>query len=315
MSVFGTETEQAALDVLRDPAPAEEGTTPDGLPEEAAENTEAAEAPAEEQPAEEPAPEAQPEPEAKEEKPEPPAAEMVEKSRYEAAVREMNARQREAAESSKRLRELEQRLREMEDNALQMSFHKPMTDEEKAAYLQGLRNDPKATVIESVQPVFEKMMDMRLREERQRFDELQRKQESDNAFRDAYNALAEEWTQLKDPNNSGEVVQKMFELAETATRYNAGGPDREAWRAAPEMYLRQAVSTLYGTPTRIDQASIEAAKKRGYEEGLTQRAQREADKAKATPAAATAPEAEPQLSEEDKIKHDIMAMTMGHIFT
>lgn len=323
MTVFGTEAEQAVLDALTDEALAAAGgeageVTPDGLPEEVAENnTEAGAAPSE--PREEAAetqPETEPEPEPAAEpavetvpQPEPAAPDTVEKSRYEAAVREMNAKQREAAELNKRIAELEKQNRELQDSALQMSFNQPMTEEEQTAFLQGLRDNPRQTMMNMLSPVLTSMMDQRQKEERQRFDEMQRKQASDQTFRDAFNKMTADYPQLKDPEQGSAVLNKMFAMAE-----NAIGNGPESWRQAPELFLREAVFDTYGVPVKIDQNSIEAAKKRGYEEGLAQRQQREADKAKATPAATSAPQTEPPLSEEDKIIRDMMSIRVGHVF-
>ena len=322
MTVFGTEAEQAVLDALTDEALAAAGeeaeeATPDGLPEEVAEdNTEAESAPSEPQeevaaepgtePEQEPATEPAVEPEPQ---PEPAVSETVEKSRYEAAVREMNAKQREAAELNKRIAELEKQNRELQDSALQMSFNQPMTEEEQTAFLQGLRDNPRQTMMNMLSPVLTSMMDQRQKEERQRFDEMQRKQASDQTFRDAFNKMVADYPQLKDPENGSAVLNKMFAMAE-----NAIGNGPESWRQAPELFLREAVFDTYGVPVKIDQNSIEAAKKRGYEEGLAQRQQREADKAKATPAATAAPQTEPPLTEEDKIIRDMMAIKVGHVF-
>ena len=317
MAVFGTEAEQAVLDALTDEALAAAGeeATPDGLPEEVAEdNTEAEEAASEPQeeaqqaePGTEPEPEAATEPEPAAE-PEP-VAETIDKSRYDAAVREMNAKQREAAELNKRIAELEKQNRELQDSALQMSFNQPMTEEEQTAFLQGLRDNPRQTMIKMLSPMLTSMMDQRQQEERQRFDELQRKQASDQAFREAFNKMTADYPQLKDPEKGSVVLNKMFALAE-----NAIGNGPESWRQAPDLFLREAVFDTYGLPVKIDQESIEAAKKRGYEEGLAQRQQREADKAKATPAATSAPQTEPPLTEEEKIIRDMMAIKSGHVF-
>jgi len=322
MTVFGTEAEQAVLDALTDEALAAAGeeaeeATPDGLPEEVAEdNTEAEETPSEpqEEAAAEPGTEPEQEPAAEpavetEIQPEPAAPDTVEKSRYEAAVREMNAKQREAAELNKRIAELEKQNRELQDSALQMSFNQPMTEEEQTAFLQGLRDNPRQTMMNMLSPVLTSMMDQRQKEERQRFDEMQRKQASDQTFRDAFNKMVADYPQLKDPENGSAVLNKMFAMAE-----NAIGNGPESWRQAPELFLREAVFDMYGVPVKIDQNSIEAAKKRGYEEGLAQRQQREADKAKATPAATAAPQTEPPLTEEDKIIRDMMAIKVGHVF-
>ena len=320
MAVFGTEAEQAeqaVLDALTDEALAAVGeeATPDGLPEEVAEdNTEAEEAaPEPQEEAQQVEPGTEPEPEAATE-PEPaaepePVAETIDKSRYDAAVREMNAKQREAAELNKRIAELEKQNRELQDSALQMSFNQPMTEEEQTAFLQGLRDNPRQTMIKMLSPMLTSMMDQRQQEERQRFDELQRKQASDQAFREAFNKMTADYPQLKDPEKGSVVLNKMFALAE-----NAIGNGPESWRQAPDLFLREAVFDTYGLPVKIDQESIEAAKKRGYEEGLAQRQQREADKAKATPAATSAPQTEPPLTEEEKIIRDMMAIKSGHVF-
>ena len=238
-----------------------------------------------------------------------PVAETIDKSRYDAAVREMNAKQREAAELNKRIAELEKQNRELQDSALQMSFNQPMTEEEQTAFLQGLRDNPRQTMIKMLSPMLTSMMDQRQQEERQRFDELQRKQASDQAFREAFNKMTADYPQLKDPEKGSVVLNKMFALAE-----NAIGNGPESWRQAPDLFLREAVFDTYGLPVKIDQESIEAAKKRGYEEGLAQRQQREADKAKATPAATSAPQTEPPLTEEEKIIRDMMAIKSGHVF-
>jgi len=314
MSIFGDKAEQAVMDILAEPADAEpadeDGITPEGLPEEVAEDkpeAEPAEPEGEAESAAEPEPEPQSEPE-----PEPapePAPETVDKSRYEAAVREMNAKQREAAEYSKRIAELEEENKKLKDSALQLSFNQPQTEEEKAAFYQGLKDNPRQTMLQMISPVLAKMIDDRTQEERQRFDEIQRKQASDRAFTDAYNNMVTDYPQLKDPQQGSSVLEEMFALAE-----NAIGKGPESWRQAPELFLREALIKTYGMPVKIDQDSIEAAKKRGYEEGLAQRQQREAGKAKATPAASTAPEAEAPLTEEDLIRQEIMAQSSGRIF-
>ena len=190
MTVFGTEAEQAVLDALTDEALAAAGeeaeeATPDDLPEEVAEdNTEAEEAPPEPQeqtaeaepgtePEQEPAaePTAEPEPQ-----PEPTAPETVEKSRYEAAVRDMNAKQREAAELNKQLEELRRKNQELQDSVIQMNYNQPMTKEEQTAFLQGLRDNPRHTMAEMNAPLIKQMVDQRLQEVRRQFDEAQRKQ-------------------------------------------------------------------------------------------------------------------------------------------
>lgn len=320
MGIFGSESEQAVMDILREPAEGE-GITPDGLPEgEANDMTEAEAAPEAEAEVEaEAAPEADAAPEAQEteapaEQEAPAEAETVDMDRYKAAVREMNAKQREAAENSKRVAELEAELQKMKDSALQLSFNKAMTEEERAAFYQGLKDNPGQTMLELVSPMVTSMMDSRLQEERRRFDEAQREQESNRVFAEAYDAMTAEWPQLKDVENSTKVVTRMIELAENATRFDAGGPNPGAWKAAPAMYLRQAAYDLYGQPVKVDQNAIEAAKKRGYEEGLAQRQQREADKAKATPAAGSPPDNEPPETEEDRIKREILAQRSGRVF-
>lgn len=316
MAVFGTESEQAVLDALTDEALAAVGeeATPDDLPQEVTEdNTETEEAPSEPQ---EEAPtaeaETEPEPEPATE-PEPAAPEQtvetIEKSRYEAAVREMNAKQREAAELNKRIAELEKQNRELQDSALQMSFNQPMTEEEQTAFLQGLRDNPRHTMAEMTIPVVKQVLEQWKKEERQRYDEMQRKQNSDRAFGEAFESLKAEYPQLNDEEQRVDVLTKMFSIAE-----NAIGNGPESWRQAPDIFLREAVFKTYGVPKKIDQESIEAAKKRGYEEGLAQRQQREADKAKATPAATSAPQTEPPLTEEEKIIRDMMAIRSGHVF-
>lgn len=319
MTVFGTEAEQAVLDALTDEALAAAGeeATPDGLPEEVAEdNTEAEETPSEpqEEAAAEPGTEPEQEPAAEpavetEIQPEPTVPDTVEKSRYEAAVREMNAKQREAAELNKQLEELRKKNQELQDSVIQMNYNQPMTEEEQTAFLQGLRDNPRHTMAEMNAPLIKQMVDQRLQEVRQQFDEAQRKQASDRAFTEAFDKMVADYPQLKDTNNGAEVVKKMIAMADTAI---GNGP--ESWRLAPAMFLREAVFDTYGVPVKIDQNSIEAAKKRGYEEGLAQRQQREADKAKATPAATTAPQTEPPLTEEDKIIRDMMAIRVGHVF-
>lgn len=319
MTVFGTEAEQAVLDALTDEALAAAGeeaeeATPDGLPEEVAEdNTEAEETPSEPQeqaPQAEPGTEPEQEPAAEPEpQPEPTAPETVEKSRYEAAVREMNAKQREAAELNKQLEELRRKNQELQDSVIQMNYNQPMTKEEQTAFLQGLRDNPRHTMAEMNAPLIKQMVDQRLQEVRRQFDEAQRKQASDRAFTEAFDKMVADYPQLKDHEKGAEVVKKMIAMADTAT---GNGP--ESWRQAPAIFLREAIYDTYGVPVKIDQNSIEAAKKRGYEEGLAQRQQREADKAKATPAATAAPQTEPPLSEEDKIIRDMMAIKVGHVF-
>lgn len=319
MSIFGSAEEQAVMDILRDPVEGE-GITPDGLPEEEANDmTEAeaepeTEAEAEGQAADAGEPEAQPEPEAEPEAPaqaeEAPAeSETVDMARYKAAVKEMNAKQREAAESSKRIAELEAELQQLKDSALQMSLNKPMTEDEKVAFLQGLKDNPQQTMFNMLSPVLTSMMDSRQKEERQRFENLQFQQKSDQDLRTAYNAMVNEWSQLKDPNQGSEVLKEMFALAE-----NTLGKGEDSWRYAPELFLREALIKTYGLPIKPDQKAIEAAKKRGYEEGLTQRQQREADKAKATPASGSPPEAEPPETEEDRIRREILAQNTGRVF-
>lgn len=310
MDIFGTETEQAVLDALSDEALAAVGeeATPDDLPEEVAEdNTEAeaqeAEPETQEEAESEPAAEPREEPETQKE------PDTVERSRYEAAVREMNAKQREAAELNRQLEELRKQNKELQDSALQLSFSQPQTEEERAAFLQKLRDNPQGAMFEALKPVLEKMMDQRQQEERRRFDQLQLQQKSDQAFQDAYNKMVGDYPQLKDPEQGAAVLNVMFATAE---RTVGNGP--ESWRLAPEMFLREALVQQYGLPSRVDQKAIAEAKKRGYEEGLAQKQQAEAGKAKATPAASTTPDGEQQLSEDERIFQAMMAQTTGSIF-
>lgn len=329
MSIFSNEGQalqdlDAAFDIPTGDgaeADAEGDNTPADLPNEAENadssndtNDEQAEPAAAEAEGSEPdATETEEEPQ-QENEPAPEPASTVDKSRYDAAVREMQEKQREAAESRKQVAALQARVQELEDSAVQMSFAKPQTEEEKAEFLRGLRNNPQRTVVEAAMPVIKSMMDARQKEERARFDAMQRKQESDAAFRTAYEGMTGQWSQLKDPNNAEEVVRKMFELSEKATQYAPGGADPEFWRSAPEIFLNAAATALYGAPVRIDQKAIDEARKRGYEEGLAQRQQREAEKAKAAPAAVKAPAEQAPPSEEDEIVQGILSARSGRVF-
>lgn len=140
-------------------------------------------------------------------------------------------------------RDLKNRIAELEAaTKIPALVATPSVDEDKL--LADIINNPSQTI--------EKIVQDRLAEALKPQEEAKRAEALRQEFSTAYAECANDWGQLNTKEGQEAVVLKMTELSSMAG-------DVDAWKKDPSTYILRASKSLWGIPTKTDQAAIDAA--------------------------------------------------------